>query len=215
MGKSDTGTTCRSIRLIGHALKKFERTVDQRLRKIADITSNQCGFERCRLRIQMHAVRLLAEKRKEGSTWLYMQLSSTSKGFWQSSTRSYLVCSQKYNVLEEHIDWIKMIYEGAESHFRRTCSSSLTKEFSIKGGLHQGSAFSPLLFVTVLDTIVSDVQKPPPWNLLYADDVFLAMPTRQELVNKVCRSEAAIWSKAEYQKGGTHKMSPVDKQFSG
>ena len=51
--------------------------------------------------------------------------------------------------------------------------------FSIKVGVHQGSALSPLLFIAVMDTITRDMQQPIPWTLLYADDVMLAHTTRK------------------------------------
>ena len=86
-----------------------------------------------------------------------------------------------HSVPEEYIEWIKMFYHNAKSRVR--CSVGVTKEFPIKVGVHQGSVLSLLLFTTVMDAIIRDIQKPAPWTLLYADDVFLAAPSRHELQN--------------------------------
>ncbi|VDP46182.1 unnamed protein product [Heligmosomoides polygyrus] len=47
--------------------------------------------------------------------------------------------------------------------------------------MHQGSAFSPLLFVIVMDAITRDLQRAAPWTLLYADDVMLACEDKAQL----------------------------------
>ena len=50
---------------------------------------------------------------------------------------------------------------------------------------NQRFALSPLLFITVMYTISGDLQKKPPWSLLYADDVMLACEDKKELEKEV------------------------------
>ena len=46
--------------------------------------------------------------------------------------------------------------------------------------LHQGSALSPLLFITVMDVISKEVDRGPPQAMLFADDLVLCENTREE-----------------------------------
>ncbi|EYC31237.1 hypothetical protein Y032_0004g2040 [Ancylostoma ceylanicum] len=48
-------------------------------------------------------------------------------------------------------------------------------------GVHQGLAFSPLLFIRIMDAVTRALQDPAPWKLLYADDVMIASLDKCEL----------------------------------
>jgi hypothetical protein len=50
--------------------------------------------------------------------------------------------------------------------FVRTCDGD-TNDFSIKIGLHQGSALSPYLFALVMDEVTRDIQGDIPWCMLF------------------------------------------------
>jgi len=43
--------------------------------------------------------------------------------------------------------------------------------------MHQGSAFSPLLFVIVMEAISREFRMALPWELLYADDLVVIAET--------------------------------------
>ena len=55
--------------------------------------------------------------------------------------------------------------------------------FSIKIGLHQGSALSPYLFASVMDEVTRNIQGDIPWCMLFVDDVVL-MDESQTGVNR-------------------------------
>ena len=48
-----------------------------------------------------------------------------------------------------------------------------TEYFNVKVGLHQGSAISSLLFVIIMGVLASEIDKEPPWAMLFADDLVL------------------------------------------
>src|SRR5271156_5052821 len=54
--------------------------------------------------------------------------------------------------------------------------------FEVKVGVHQGSALSPLLFITVLDALSTEFRIGLPWELLYADDLALIAESEAELL---------------------------------
>ena len=55
-----------------------------------------------------------------------------------------------------------------------------TDEFTVKVGLHQGSALSPYIFDLVMDVIVDRVKRTPLWSIMLADDIALCGKDRKE-----------------------------------
>ena len=55
---------------------------------------------------------------------------------------------------------------------------SVTDDFPIMIGLHQGSALSSYLFALVMDEVTRDIQGDIPWCMLFADDVVLVDESR-------------------------------------
>ena len=66
----------------------------------------------------------------------------------------------------------------------------------MKVGLHQCSALSPLLFITVMDVISQEVGREPPHAMLFADDLVLCEKTREE-----AEEQLELWRKAIENKG--------------
>jgi len=55
----------------------------------------------------------------------------------------------------------------------------------VKVGMHQGSAFSPLLFVIVLEAISREFRVALPWELLYTDDLVVTAETEEDLIKRL------------------------------
>lgn len=58
-----------------------------------------------------------------------------------------------------------MTRQDSKSDFRS--SIDVTKEFPTAAGVHQRSLPSPLLYIAAMDAVIYDIQKAPPWNLLF------------------------------------------------
>ena len=78
---------------------------------------------------------------------------------------------RKKHVEEKYIKVIQDMYDGCTTSVTTLIGS--TESFEVKVGLHQGSALSPLLFITIMDVISQEVGREPPHAMLFADDLVL------------------------------------------
>ena len=101
---------------------------------------------------------------------------------------------RRKNVGEEYIKVIQDMYDGCTPSVRTLIGS--TESFEVKVGLHQGSALTPLLFITVMDVISKEVGREPPDTMLFADDLVLCEKTRQE-----AEDQLELWRNAIESKG--------------
>jgi len=51
--------------------------------------------------------------------------------------------------------------------------------------MHQGSAFSPLLFVIVMEVLSREFRVALPWQLFYADDLVMTAETEDDLIKRL------------------------------
>ena len=54
-----------------------------------------------------------------------------------------------------------------------------SREFQIAVDVHQGSALSPLLFITVMEEATRECRRGDPWELLHADDLVLTAESKE------------------------------------
>ena len=71
----------------------------------------------------------------------------------------------------------------------------LSSSFSVKGGVHQGSALSPLLFIIVMDVLTDDVRNGSLMELLYADNLLLCGESLNVVMDKYVKSKNAVEGK--------------------
>ena len=71
-----------------------------------------------------------------------------------------------------------------------------TESFEMNVGLHQCSALSPLLFITVIDVISEQVGIGPPDAMLFLDDLVICENTRVQT-----EEQLELWRKAIENKG--------------
>ena len=76
-------------------------------------------------------------------------------------------------------------YERRKQNSGEMCNRNYRK-FQVKVGLHQGSALSPFLFAVIMDSLTDEVRRePPPWTILFADDIVICEETREEVEQKL------------------------------
>ncbi|XP_063385492.1 uncharacterized protein LOC134671562 [Cydia fagiglandana] len=81
------------------------------------------------------------------------------------------------------------MYTDVNTSVRSPAGTS--KPVPVKVGVQQGSALSPLIFITVMDYLTKNIQDAVPWCLLYADDIVLVAESPenlQETLNKWCHA---------------------------
>ena len=75
------------------------------------------------------------------------------------------------------------MYTGAKTVVRTVYGNSNSIE--VKVGMHQGSALSPLLFVTVKEALSGEFRVALPWELLYPDDLVVINETEDDLIKRL------------------------------
>ena len=84
---------------------------------------------------------------------------------------------------EKYVRFVHDMYEGSETVVR--CAVGTTESSKVKVGLHQGSALSPFLFAVIMDRIIDEVRREPPWTMLFADDIMICEETREEVERRL------------------------------
>ena len=82
------------------------------------------------------------------------------------------------------------LYKGCKTGV--SVDGELSSLFSVKVGVYQGSALSPLLFIVVMDVLTEDVMNGSLVELLYADDLVLCGKSLNEFMDKYGRSKNAV-----------------------
>ena len=88
---------------------------------------------------------------------------------------------------------VQGMYSNARSRVR--VGEGYCEEFEVKVGVHQGSVFSPLLFIIVLEALSREFRCGVQWVDLYADDLIIA-----ELLEE-CVRMLLTWKEAMEEKG--------------
>ena len=178
----------RGIKLMSHTMKLWERMIEARLREITKIADNQFGFRPGKSTTEpIFALRMLQEKYREKNKELHMVFVDLEKAY-DRVPRELIWWSlrKKKKVPEAYIKIIQDMYEDCETQV--TTREGNTEYFNVKVGLHQGSAISPLLFIIIMDVLASEIDKEPPWAMLFADDLVLC-----ETSKAAVERELEIW----------------------
>lgn len=61
-------------------------------------------------------------------------------------------------------------------------ASEKSEEFSIKGGVHQGSVLTLILFIIAMDKETRDARMGVPWEIVWSDDIVLMAESEEEVL---------------------------------
>ena len=92
------------------------------------------------------------------------------------------------------INGVMSLYEGCKTAV--SVDGELSSSFSVKVGVHQGSALSPLLFITVMDVLTEDVRDGSLMELLYAGDLVLCGESLNKVMDKYGRWKNGVEGKS-------------------
>ena len=67
-----------------------------------------------------------------------------------------MFCFEVEDVTEYLVNAVMSLYKGCKTAV--SVDGELSSLFSVKVGVHQGSALSPLLFIMVMDVLTEDVE---------------------------------------------------------
>ncbi|RDD63985.1 hypothetical protein DU478_22590, partial [Thalassococcus profundi] len=97
---------------------------------------------------------------------------------------------RKSGVTEKYVRVVQDMYESSRTVVR--CAVGETEEFTVKVGLHQGSALSPFLFAVVMDRLTDEVRKESPWTMMFADDIVICSENREQVEESLERWRFAL-----------------------
>uniref|UniRef100_A0A8I6YAQ5 Reverse transcriptase domain-containing protein n=1 Tax=Hordeum vulgare subsp. vulgare TaxID=112509 RepID=A0A8I6YAQ5_HORVV len=194
-GDAQSCTNYCGIKLMSHTMKLWERVIEHRLRRLTSVTKNQFGFMPGRSTMEaIFLVRQLMERYREQKKDLHMVFIDLEKAYDNIPRNVMWWALEKHKVPIKYITLIKDMYGNVVTSVR--ISDGDTDDFSIRIGLHQGSALSPYLFDLVMDEVTRDIQGDIPWCMLFADDVVLVHDSRTGVNRKL-----ELWRRTLESKG--------------
>ena len=147
----------RGIKLMSHTMKLLERVVEGRLRCIVNISNEQFGFMKGRSTVDaIFALRQLQEKYREGQTDLHAVFIDLEKAYDRVPREELFWCMRNKEVPEKYIRMVQDMYADCKTTVR--CVAGTSQPFPVEVGLHQGSALSPFLFATIMDSLTDGVR---------------------------------------------------------
>ena len=177
----------RGIKLMNHFMKLWERVIEARLRSIVNLRENQFGFRPGMSTEPVFSWQQLQEKCRENNKDLQMVFVDLEKAFDRIPRDLIWWCLRKKGVPEEYVKIVQDMYRSSKTQV--VTQNGESEYFPIDVGLHQGSALSPILFIIIMDVLTENIEKDPPWAMMFADDLVLCAMTREEVEEdlKTCR----------------------------
>ena len=124
------------------------------------------------------ALRQLQEKCRENNKDLYMVFVDLEKAFDRIPSDLIWWSLGKKGVPEEYVKIVQDMYRSSKTQV--VTQKGETEYFTTEVGLHQESALSPFLFIIIMDVLTENIEKDPPWAMMFADDLVLYAMTREE-----------------------------------
>lgn len=193
-------TNWRGITLLNTVNKVLSTVLYDRLSSVLDSTlrREQAGFRPGRsCTDHINTLRIIVEQSNEWQSPLHLLFVDFERAFDSLDRNMMWNVLASYGVPEKLLAIIQSMYRDATC--RVAHRGQLGREFNVASGVKQGCILSPLLFLLVLDWVMSKVNNSPrgiAWqhlrmtrleDLAFADDICLLSHTRQELAEKLNR----------------------------
>ena len=199
----------RGLKLLDHALKVIERVVVKIVRKHVNIDDMQFGFMPGRGTTDaIFILRQLQEKYISKDKQLFFAFVDLEKAFDRVPREVIWWSLRKLGVEEWLVKLVQAMYANARSQVR--VGDEYSEMFEVGVGVHQGSVLSPLLFIIVLEALSRSFKSGCPYELLYADDLAIIAPTKEELFLRLKQ-----WKNGMESKGLRVNMKKTKIMISG
>ena len=170
--------------MLEHAFELYEKILDGRLREVVDIDKMQYGFMPGRGTVDAAFVlRRLKEKFRAKNKKLFFVFVYLEKAFDRVPREVIRFALRRKGVPESLVNGVVSLYEGCKTAV--LVDGELSSSFSVKVGVHQESALSPLLFIMVMDVLTEDVRDGSLMELLYADDLVLCGESLNDVMTSI------------------------------
>ena len=100
---------------------------------------------------------------------------------------------RKKGIPEALVRVVMSLSKGAKTKVK--VGTSLSEEFGVNVGVHQGSVLSPLLIAIVIDVVKTEIKEGKLQEVLYADDIALIVENMAEPHNTFYGWKSALESK--------------------
>ena len=139
-------------------------------------------------------LRRLSEKFRAKNKKLFFVFVDLEKAFdWVPRVPIPFALRRK-GVPEYLVNGVLSLYKGCKTAV--SVDGELSSSFSVKVGVHQRSALSPLLFIMVMDVLTEDVRDGLLMELLHVDDLVLCGESLNEVMDRYGRWKKAVKGKS-------------------
>ena len=164
--------------------------MEERLREVVDIDKMEYGFMPGRGTVDtVFVLRRLSEKFRAKNK-LFFVFVDLEKAFDWVPREVIRFALRRKGVPEYLVNGVMSLYKGCKTAV--SVEGELSSSFSVKVGVHQGSALSPLLFIMIMDVMTEDVGDVSLMELLCADDLVLCGESLNEVMDKYGRWKSIV-----------------------
>ena len=164
--------------------------MEERLREVVDIDKMEYGFMPGRGTVDtVFVLRRLCEKFRAKNK-LFFVFVDLEKAFDWVPREVIRFALRRKGVPEYLVNGVMSLYKGCKTAV--SVEGELSSSFSVKVGVHQGSALSPLLFIMIMDVMTEDVGDVSLMELLCADDLVLCGESLNEVMDKYGRWKSIV-----------------------
>ena len=164
-------------------MKVMERVLEKRVRSQVKMDDMQFGFMPGKVTDAIFIMRQMQEKHQAKKKQLYYAFVDLEKAFDRVPREVVRWALRMSGVEDWLVNTVMALYQDACTVVRTDMGDS--GDFKVGVGVPQGSVLSPLLFVVVMDVVTREAREGLPWELLYADDLVVTAPSKEDLQRKV------------------------------